>query len=289
MGKHRLILFLSFGTIGILGFLFILWITPFGSGVNPDSTIYMGGAKSLVAGEGFTLNGSLITHYPPFYSMMLAVMSIFENRLIQSARFLNAILYGTNLMLCGYVVYLSAGRNPFAAAFAVLFFFTTAPFLEIHAWAWSEPLFIALSLNCITLLSVYVTRPTLLTFIGSSLVLGFTMLTRYVGAAFLPVALAMVFLARSGRPTGRKLLDAFLWLLVAITPLGIFFIEQSVDGKFSDKSSSRVSSDFYDPVCACHHHPRVGFHHPARASTPGQARHPRLSCNFAHDSVGNRF
>jgi hypothetical protein len=62
--------------IAILGFLIILVTTRWGIGASPDSVVYIGGARNLTTGNGFTMktvSGSpeTITHFAPFYSLFL--------------------------------------------------------------------------------------------------------------------------------------------------------------------------------------------------------------------------
>jgi hypothetical protein len=222
---------------GIIAFVLMLWITPYGSGVSPDSTTYIGGAKSILSGKGFFINGSPITHFPPLYPLFLAATNLLENNLVQAARILNAFLFGINVGLIALAIYLTAGRNFLTTTFAVFFFLSSAPLLELHAWAWSEPLFITFSLACIILLCLYVNRPTLSLLIASSLSLGFALVTRYIGIAFLPAVLVIVFFSGSGRHFGRRFWNTLICLVLICAPLVIFFVRNMiVAGSATDRS-----------------------------------------------------
>ena len=219
MKKNIGFLFLYIGCIGITGLLLMLWITPFGAGVSTDSIIYINSAKNILSGQGFSINGEPLTHYPPLYPLLLAATGLFENNLIQAARLLNAILFGVNLVLLALAIYFAAGRNFFTTTCAVFFFLSSAPILVLHSNAWSEPLFIALSLVCIILISMYAVRPTLNLLIFSSLSLGFAIVTRYIGIAFLPAALVIVSIGGEGQQLGRRFRDALIWIVLACAPL----------------------------------------------------------------------
>lgn len=224
MKKKIDLLFLFYiGLIVTSTCILIMWITPYGSGVSPDSTTYIGGANSLVSGKGYS-----ITHYPPLYPFFLAIMSLLKNNYVQAARFLNAILFGLNAGLLAFAVFLTTGRNYFSTTLAAFFFFSSAPLLVVHSWAWSEPLFIAFSLTCIILLSVYITKPKLPFLIASSLSLGYALLTRYIGLAFLPAALIVVFLGEFSRPLSRRLSDTLIYFIFASTPLGFFIMRNMI-------------------------------------------------------------
>ena len=60
--------------------LLFLYTTPYGVGLTNDSSAYFGGARSLLAGRGYVRIGGdglprAITHFPPFYSIVLAAVS----------------------------------------------------------------------------------------------------------------------------------------------------------------------------------------------------------------------
>jgi len=229
-------LFPYLAVIGIIGLLVILWITPHGAGVQPDSIVYINGAKSLLSGKGFSNNGHLIIHFPPLYSIFLVATNLLINNLVQAARILNAILFGINAALVALAVYLATGRSFLTTTCAVFFFLASAPLLLIHSWALSEPLFITLSLVCIILLSMYVIKPTLSLLILSSLSLGFALITRFIGLAFLPAALLIVFVGMRGQQLGQKLRYTIIWALLACMPFIILsVIDLLLTGSASDR------------------------------------------------------
>jgi hypothetical protein len=208
----------------------MLWMTPGGAGVSADSTIYIAGAKSLLSGQGFSLGGRPITHFPPLYPLLLAATGLVEADLVRAARLLNAVLFGTNAALVALAVYWAAGRSLFVATYAASGFLLSAPILDLHAWAWSEPLFIALGLSSIVLLSMYAMTPTVPLFMASALVLGLALATRYAGVAFLPAAGIILLLVGRGKPAGRSWGAAILWLGAACAPLGIVLMRNTVIG-----------------------------------------------------------
>jgi hypothetical protein len=218
-------------------FLLVIWITPYGAGVSPDSTTYISGAKSILSGNGFSIDGNPITHFPPLYSLFLVAMGLFDSNLVHGARILNALIFGINMGLVALAVFLTAGRNFLTATFAALLFLSSASLLEIHSMAWSEPLFITFTLACLILLAMYVIKPTLSLFIASSLFMGFALVTRYIGVAFLPAALVIVFIGGGSQKLGRRLRDTFIWLILACTPLVILSVRNMMlAGTAADRS-----------------------------------------------------
>jgi hypothetical protein len=221
-----LIAFILFIVMAAFGSMF--WITPHGSGVSPDSTIYIGGAKSILTGKGFTINGSPIIHFPPLYSLFLTAINLFENNLVQTARFLNACLFGINAGLIALSVYLTTDRKYLTSVLAALFFASSADFVNLHAWAWSEPLFISLSLACLIFLWLYFNRPTPTFLIASSLSLGCALVTRYIGAAFVPAALVIVYWGGKGRPFIQRLFTTLIWLMITCLPTILFLLRNMI-------------------------------------------------------------
>ena len=251
MKKNSWILLAYLGLIGIAGFILVLRLTtPYGVGVSPDSATYIGGARNLLAGRGFFFNGSPITHFPPLYPLFLSAVGLLDNNLLHAARFLSAILFAINLGLVALVVYLAAGRNFLITTFAVLFFASSEPVLELHLWAWSEPLFITFSLACILLLSLYVIKPIWSWLIASALCLGFALITRYIGGAFLPAALVLVFVGGAGQKLARRVRDSLIWLGLACAPLIILSIRNTLMiGTATDRSFAihPMSLSYYVP------------------------------------------
>ena len=172
--------------------------------MNPNSITYFGAAKNILSGQGYSINGSPITHFPPLYSLFLAATMLLVNNVVQAARILNAILYGINAGLIALAVYLTTGRKFLTTTVAVFFFLSSGRLLELHASAWSEPLFITLSLAAIIFLRLYVYRPKLSLLIASSIFLGFAFIVRYVGIFFLPAVLIIVFFYGSGHNFKQK-------------------------------------------------------------------------------------
>jgi hypothetical protein len=237
MNKNISFLVLFIGLTGIIGFTLMIWITPYGAGVSPDSTIYIGGAKSILAGKGFFINGFPITHFPPLYPLILAAVGTLNINLVQVARFLNAILFGVNIGLVSLVVYFTGGRNFLTATLAILFISLSVPILAIYVWAWSEPLFLTFTLTCVIFISMYVNRPTLSLLIATSLSLGCALVTRYIGIAFFPATLAIVFIGESGQKLTQRIRDTLTLLVLACAPLVLFYVRNMmIAGRVTDRN-----------------------------------------------------
>src|SRR3990172_3099143 len=89
--------------------ILLLVVTRWGIGLSPDSAIYIAGARSLLEGHGisFPLGAGRwqpITAWPPFYSIVLAVLGLPGVDPWIGARFLNAVLLGANAILTALIL-----------------------------------------------------------------------------------------------------------------------------------------------------------------------------------------
>jgi 4-amino-4-deoxy-L-arabinose transferase-like glycosyltransferase len=217
--------------VAILGFLIILLTTRWGIGASPDSVVYIGGARNLAAGHGFTMdtvagNADPITHFAPFYSWVLSLSGFLAVDPIAGARWINALLFGLNIFLVGLLVAKSdiSGRSTIVwlPLLASLLLLSAPTMLEIHVMAWTEPLFLFLGFTGLFVLAVYLQRFELRYLILSAILISLAFLSRYAGAALIATAiLALILFGSQSFPKRIKaaglfafisLLPAMLWM-----------------------------------------------------------------------------
>ena len=120
---------------GICAAALMFWITARGPGVSPDSVIYIETARSLLAGNGFSAEGKPMTHYPPVYPLLLAVVGLFNHGdVVHAGRLIGALLFGVNLALLGLALLAWSNRGSSAAAWGMLVFLASAPIIKTHPW-----------------------------------------------------------------------------------------------------------------------------------------------------------
>jgi hypothetical protein len=182
----------------------------------------MSAAQSVAGGLGISWVGSggilkPLTHFPPLYPLVLALVSTTGIPVDEAARLLSAMLFGLNTSLLGVVVYLFVPR--FDAAVAGSLLFLVSPVLiGVHVAAMSEPLFLLLSFATLAVLSKYLSRPSGLILGSTALLAGLAYLTRYSGAALLVTSMVAILALRDGAFLGR-LRDAGLFLLIAVATM----------------------------------------------------------------------
>src|SRR5262245_3228670 len=116
----------------------VWYATAPGAAISPDSTSYIGAARSLLAGKGLMVRGGPLMHYPPLTSTLLAAGGLFGPDPAEVARGLNALLLGASVFLMGYAIHRTTGAVVTAWLGAALVL-AAIDIVEVHTWAWSEP------------------------------------------------------------------------------------------------------------------------------------------------------
>lgn len=209
-------------------FWLVLWTTPYGLGVSPDSIAYFSTARNIFEGNGFLQeNAKPMTHYPPAYPLLLASARCINSDAMQSAIWLHAALFAANVLLIAILAYLSANKNLSAVLCSVGLFLSCSSMLEIHTMAWSEPSFITFSLSSVILLSCHISKPRFPILAASAIFLSLALTTRYVGITLLPPMIAALFLF-GDRAFKEKIRDAVILLLTGSAPLAVWLIRNMV-------------------------------------------------------------
>jgi len=230
--------------VSLVGASTLLIATPFGLGVTDDSHVYLSGARHLQAGRGFlsksVCTGAVvpISHFPPFYSVVLSLSGLFEAKPLEAARWLNAALLGANSLIVGLLLHHllpSARIVPLLGAFLTA---TSLVMLEVHSAVWTEPLFIFLMLLGLICLGKHLAAPDLRLLVVGSLFVGLAASTRYAGIA-LVLAGGLGLLLWCDRTLYRRLLHAASFGLISCLPLGLVMLRNLHQaGSATDRSLS---------------------------------------------------
>ena len=124
---------ITLGACALLGGGVLLHSSRWGLGLSPDSVVYIGAARSLLAGYGFTLPAesalfSPITHYPPLYSSLLAVTGSVAADPLDGAIWLNVAALSVNIYVSEFLLFATFGSWRLALL-SSLFTFTALPAL----------------------------------------------------------------------------------------------------------------------------------------------------------------
>ncbi len=237
VNRERIVLVLGI-LLASFGVIFVLAATPHGIGVSSDAAQYICCARSLLSGNGLTVltrTGQLepLTVWPPLYPSILALLSyVLAADPWPVARWLNAFLFGGNILLFGCCVYHLTRSCRTTALGSVLFLFSPV-LLSIHTMAWSEPLFLLLGVLSVLLMSCYIRNGSVMCFAGSCLAGSMSCLTRYAGICFLSAdIIALLFACKL--PFWGRLRTVLLFLVCSSLPLvwflwGIHSSSTSID------------------------------------------------------------
>ncbi|MBI9043059.1 MAG: phospholipid carrier-dependent glycosyltransferase [Anaerolineaceae bacterium] len=198
--KNQVLFWMFLLLICGIGIVILRYSTPEGIGLVNDSVGYIGGARNILAGNGYSrLSGDAlprpITNYPPLFSIVLAGIGLFGVDGIIAGWWLNIILFGVNILLIGILVKKMTASNLFAWFASVVFCIST-PMLVSHAYAMSEPLYLFISLSVIFFLIKYYEEKKIGWLIAAGIASGLSILARYVGLALVATvvfSLAMAF------------------------------------------------------------------------------------------------
>ena len=222
-GRRFGLVFLLIVLTGVCASVLMYWITGQGPGVTPDSIDYIEAARSLLAGNGFYIQGKAMTHYPPGYPLLLGGVGLLHHGdVLVAARFLTALFFGVNLVLFGLAVQACTGSLT-ATGCAILLFLSSAPIILVHSMAWSESLFIMFSMAAFLLLAHHIVRPRLYLLVLASLMAGFAAVTRYAGVVLFPtIVLALLLLGN--RSIKHKMRDMIAFAGIALAPLALWLL-----------------------------------------------------------------
>ena len=215
------------GVFAIMGIITMLFATRYGVGISPDSVVYIGGARNLLSGQGISKSfgaGEIepITHYPPLFSISIALPGYFGLDLINVVRWLNALLFGANIMLVGLMMkrYTSSLKTSILGS---IFMLTSVDMLFIHSMAWSEPLFIFFTLLGLNLLILYIEKSRLIFLISTACIMALGFLTRYIGVVLIFSGIVAILLLN--RETIRKrILNSIVFTCIGCLPIVVWFL-----------------------------------------------------------------
>ena len=188
--RYALVLIFMLSCLGVIG---LALATRWGIGASPDSVVYIGGARMIASGKGYTSpdwdgQGEPVTHFPPFFSLALALGDVVGIDPLQGARWLNLLLFALNAIFFGLALLRQAVKPAWLPIFGAFLTLTALPMLTIHSRAWSEPLFLLLGSISLWLLAEHLQTQSRMFFFASALLAGLALLTRYAGIVLIGAA-----------------------------------------------------------------------------------------------------
>ncbi|MCA1691398.1 MAG: hypothetical protein LC733_04030 [Actinobacteria bacterium] len=218
-----------------MGTVAMLVVTRRGPYLSADGLAYVGMARNLVDGHGFTPppGAPPLGNFPPLYPLLLAVIGFLGPDPLTVARFLSPVLFGMTVLLVGLLCRRVTGSLALAVT-AQLLVVSGVDLLAYHSTALSEPLFLLLALATLLALTSCLARPRPRLVVAAAGLAATTCLTRYLGLAVVLTGAAALALLASGRRWGRALTFAAL----ALTPLvGWLAWVAATEGRASNRTA----------------------------------------------------
>ena len=217
----KVLLLLCLGMLGMAGAAAILYSTPWGIGLQHDSLFFVGGAQSILRGDGFSYmqlgEVRTITKWPPLYSLALTPFGLFGMSMAEAGRWLNALIFGINIVFVGSIVFEKTARL-WPSVMASFLMLTSTDMLSVHTMALTEPLYISCALAALYFLDKYIQSASIRPLIVSALFIAAAILTRYVGVMLIATACTSILIF-SKRALRQRLVDSTIAGLVSSLPL----------------------------------------------------------------------
>ena len=204
--------------MSFIGLLIIISTTRWGIGVSPDSTIYIESARNIVNGHGYALVSnnnkvSPITHFPPLFSLIISLFAFLGMDVLEAARLLNSFIFVANIYLAGIIIKKYTGGFLWGILYAQAIIISSVGIIKIHSMAWTEPLFILLSVFALHQLANYFETKKKYYLYISSAAMGLSCLTRDAGMAVVATGIiGILFIERN--TFSMKLKDLLIFLCI---------------------------------------------------------------------------
>lgn len=221
--------------LALMGTMGLLYVMKWGIDISSDSVSYINAAHNLLNGHGlsvlsglrkFSSNGTLLiplTHFPPLYPVLLAMIGVFGIDPLDGAKWLNATLFGVNILLIGLLINKYSRHSTRPTLFGSLLILCSVPMLQQHSTAHTEPAFIFFGLSGLALLAAYLRNSNRLFLIASSGAIGLAFLTRYSGATLIATGVLGVFLF-SRKTYYSKVIDTLIFVTISALPMALWLI-----------------------------------------------------------------
>jgi 4-amino-4-deoxy-L-arabinose transferase-like glycosyltransferase len=199
-------------------------MTRWGAGLTTDSLTYLRAAALFERGYGLVQPdpaGQLASpHFPPLYPLVISALTFDGGRLATTARWLNVSLLMLNVCLIGALAWRASGSRGAAVAASALLA-ASSPLLELHVWAWSEPMFLASMMVALLLLSRALSAGSRRALLLAALATGAGCATRYAGIALIAGG-CLGILVLAPWTIRRRLLAAIAFGAIAAAPLAMW-------------------------------------------------------------------
>ncbi len=175
--------------ISLVGGIIVTYATLNGPWGYTDPVVYISSARNLLNGNGigyFEINGEFnsLSQYPPFISILLAIIGAFKVDLVFAFRWINILAFVATIFISGWIFLRYTSKPIFGIMTSALMCFF--PFMVMmFSSTYSEPVFIFLIMAAGVLVFEHFRTGKDLFLYLAALVIGLVPLTRYIGITVL--------------------------------------------------------------------------------------------------------
>ena len=221
--------------------LIISVTSKFGPGISEDSVAYIAAARNILNGRGFSILFDLkgnqlnlwlpmhdnelyhILPWPPLYPFIISIFGFVGFNLIESARWINAILFGANIALILLIIR-KYTKSLLLIILSAVIFITFKNMIHVHSYVWSEPLFLFLSLLGFYFLFYFLENNKIYNFLISSLSFSLAFFTRTVGISLIATGIIAV-LFFSELKIKNKIICSLFFTAIGFLPFSIWTLK----------------------------------------------------------------
>jgi len=222
--------------------LVYLPMTRHGAGLSPDSVGYIGTARNLARGLGFTNydNTPMVT-WAPLYPALLAFLgAVLSADPLVLGGITNALIFGLIVYSSGILAFRLFREQPWLAWLAVLAVLLSNELFVVTVMVWTEPLFILFVLLSLLSADTFLhdgSRKSLIVFSGC---VGLALLVRYVGVVLVLWGGLIILLFRQDS-FRAKIRQVFIFILISVTPFVVWLVRnRMVSGTFLGERASSM-------------------------------------------------
>jgi len=222
------------GILAVAAFLLVMMCMPqTGAIYSHDTQSYEYAASTLIKSGDLRYFGydTPIIQWPPFYIVMLALLNLAGLDTANGAAWLNAVLFA-------YMIYASSVflfdtlKVKWMAVPAAVMMAVSVPMIYISGYAWSEMLFIFLSVVSTIFLLQYIIKKKNSWFYFSAVLSSLCWLTRYIGIVHVAVAVLIILIG--AKPFIEKVKKTVIFLFISCTPMALWvYRNYRISGTFT--------------------------------------------------------
>jgi len=199
--------------LSAVGVGLVLFSTPHGAGISPDSVQYVAAARSFLGGRGLSLD-----LWAPLYPVVLASGETAGLDIFVWARLLNAVLLAANLLMAGLMIARHHPSSRFAPVIGAGLLLISEDFFTVHAWVWTEPLALFAGFLGLYWLDRVWGSAKATALVPPALILGVGCLIRYASLPFVAAGLLGIVLLGRGPTVRARFTRAAVFGAAALIP-----------------------------------------------------------------------